>query len=42
MLSNNQTITGAGNALAVPLTQVADNHINLGLFGLALTGGVRY
>ena len=40
--SNNQTITGTGNALAVPLTQVADNHINLGLFGLALTGGVRY
>ncbi|MBX9680437.1 MAG: hypothetical protein K2X38_16890 [Gemmataceae bacterium] len=40
--SNNQTITGTGNALAVPLTQVADNRINLGLFGLALTGGVRY
>jgi len=40
--ANNQTITGTGAALTVPLTQVADNHINLGLFGLLISGGVRY
>jgi hypothetical protein len=40
--ANNQTITGTGTLLTVPVTQVADNHINLGFFGLTATVGFQY
>ncbi len=40
--ANNETITGTGTLLAVPVTQAADNSINLGFFGLTATIGVQY
>lgn len=40
--ANNQTITGTGTLLTVPVTQAADNHINLGFFGLTATIGFQY
>lgn len=40
--SNNETITGTGTVLTVPATQTADNHINLGMFGLRVALGFRY
>jgi hypothetical protein len=40
--SNNETITGTGTVSGTPPTQAADNHINLGLFGLRASLGVRY
>jgi hypothetical protein len=40
--ANNQTITGTGTLLTVPVTQAADNHMNLGFLGLSMTLGLQY
>lgn len=40
--ANNETITGSGTVLTVPVTQAADNHTSLGLFGLRTSLGFRY
>jgi hypothetical protein len=40
--ANNQTITGSGTLLTVPVTQAADNHMNLGFLGLSTTLGIQY
>lgn len=40
--ANNQTITGTGTLLTVPVTQAADNHMNLGFLGLSTTVGIQY
>jgi hypothetical protein len=40
--ANNETITGTGTLLTVPVTQAADNHMNLGFLGLTTTIGIQY